>query len=113
MLLKYIKFFLIITIVYQSPSHSKSKTFENINSRYLSNYFSGIVAYENENNLQALKFFKSSKYLIDKHDMYLKRYIFSLVLESKVQEAINELKFNFGKNNSNFFESYLLLSLTV
>lgn len=111
MLLKYIKFFLIITIVYQSPSHSKSKTFENINSRYLSNYFSGIVAYENENNLQALKFFKSSKYLIDKHDMYLKRYIFSLVLESKVQEAINELKFNFGKNNSNFFESYLLLSL--
>ena len=77
----------------------------------MSNYFSGIVAYENKENSRSLKFFKSSKILIKQHDAYLERYIYSLVLEGKVQQASNEIKQNSTNNNSNFFEAYLILAL--
>ena len=111
MLLKFFNSILIIVFFFQSPLYSKSKSLNDLNSRYISNYFSGIVAYENKNNFEALKFFKSSKYLINKHDPYLERYIYSLVLEGKVQEASNEIKQNLGKSNSRFFEFYLILAL--
>ena len=81
------------------------------NSRYLSNYFSGIVAYDNKDNSVALKFFQSSKLLIGRHNSYLKKYAYTLVLEGKVQQAINEVKQNLTKNNSNFFEAHLILAL--
>ena len=111
MFIKFFNLILIIVFFIQNPLYAKSKTLNDFNSHYLSNYFSGIVAYENKNNLEALKFFKSSKFLIDKHDPYLKRYIYSLVLEGKVQQAANEIKQNLGKNNSSFFEVYLILAL--
>ena len=84
MLLKKIKFILIIFLLYQTPLYSKSTSFNDINSKNLSKYFSGIVAFENKDNSLALEFFNSSKILIDNHDPYLKRYIYSLVLENKV-----------------------------
>ena len=110
MLVKIFKFVFIL-LLYQSPLYSKTKTLNDFNSRYLSNYFSGIVAYENKNNSKALKFFKSSKFLIKQHDSYLKRYIYSLILEGRVQEAAKEIKQNLSKGNSNFFEAHLLLAL--
>ena len=58
----------------------------------LSNYFSGIVAYDNKDNSEALKFFKSSKLLIKHHNSYLEKYVYSLVLEGKISKAINEIK---------------------
>ena len=48
--------------------YSKSATFNDFNSRDLSNYFSGIVAFENRDNSEALKFFNLTKVLINKHD---------------------------------------------
>jgi tetratricopeptide (TPR) repeat protein len=111
MSLKKIKFIIFFLIIYQSTAYSKSNSLNSFNSKYLSNYFSGIVAYENQNNSQALKFFNSSKSLSNKHNPYLKRYIYSLILESKVQEGINKLYQNYGNENVKFFESYLLLSL--
>ena len=110
MLIKFFKFVLIL-LFYQSPLYSKSKTLNDFNSRNLSNYFSGIVAYENRNNSEALKFFQLSKLLIKKHNPYLKKYVYSLVLEGRVQQASNEIKKNLTKNNSNFFEAHLLLAL--
>ena len=110
MLIKFFKFFLIL-LFYQSPLYSKSKTINDFNSSQLSNYFSGIVASENNRNSEALKFFKSSKSLIKRHNSYLKRYTFSLVLEGKVKQATNEIKLNLTENNSNFFEAYLILAL--
>ncbi len=104
-------FILIFIIFYQSIVYSKSNSFNNIDSRNLSKYFSGIVAFENKNNSEALSFFSSSKILINKHDPYLKRYINSLVLENKISKAINEIRSNIGKENSNFFDAYLLLTL--
>jgi tetratricopeptide (TPR) repeat protein len=111
MFIKYFKLILILVFFYQNPLYSKSKTFNEFNSRYLANYFSGIIAYENKDNLKALKFFKSSKFLISKYDPYLIKYINSLVLEGKVQQAANEIKQNLSVNNSNFFEAYLILTL--
>ena len=110
MLLKLLKFILIL-LLYQSPLYSKSTTLNDFNKRYLSNYFSGIVAYENSDNSQALKFFNSSKFLIKQHDAYLERYTFSLVLEGKVKQAINQIKQNSTKANSNFFQANLLLAI--
>jgi len=110
MLIKFFKFIIII-LLYQSPLYSKSKILNDFNSRYLSNYFSGIVAYENKDNSEALKFFQSSKFLIKKHNSYLQKYVYSLVIEGKVQQATSEVKQNLTENNSNFFEAHLILAL--
>ncbi|MBD1164482.1 tetratricopeptide repeat protein [Pelagibacterales bacterium SAG-MED13] len=109
MFLKKLKYIFVIIILYQTPLSSKSTTFDNFYSKNLSNYFSGIVAFENKNNPKALNFFNSSKILINKHDPYLKRYVYSLVLENKISQAINIIKQNKNNNNSVFFESYILL----
>ena len=110
MLVKFFKFFLIL-LFYQSPLYSKSKSLNDFNSSYLTNYFSGIVARNNKNNFEALKFFETSKFLIKRHDNYLERYVYSLVLEGKVQQATNEIKKNLTEKNSNFFEANLILAL--
>ena len=110
MLIKFLNFFLII-LFYQSPLYSKSKTLNDFNSKYLSSYFSGVVAYANQDSSKALKFFTSSKPLIKEHDTYLQRYIYTLVLEGNVQLATNEIKKNLTDDNSKFFEAHLLLAL--
>ena len=107
MFFKNIKFLLILFLLYQNPLHSKSASFDDFDSKNLSKYFSGIVAFENKNNSKALNFFNTSKILLNKHEPYLKRYVYSLVLENKVNQAINVIKQN--KNDSEFFEKYLLL----
>ena len=110
MLIKFFKFALIL-LFYQSPLYSKNKNLNDFNSHYLSNYFSGIVAYDNKDNSEALKFFQSSKLLIKKHNSYLHKYVYSLVTEGKVSQAISEVKQNLTENNSNFFEAHLILAL--
>ncbi len=109
--LKKIKLLLILFLFYQTPLYSKSNSFENLDSKNISKYFSGIVAFENKDNSKALDFFNSSKILMNKHDPYLKKYIYSLVLENKVQQAINITIKNKNNKNSNFFDAYLLLIL--
>ncbi len=109
MFLNKIKLILIICLLYQTPLYSKSSSFDDFDPKNLSKYFSGIVAFENKSNTKALEFFNSSKILIREHDPYLKRYIYSLVLENKVSQAINIVKNNKGENNTNFFNAYLLL----
>ena len=106
---KLIKLFVILSLFYQTPVYSKSASFNEFNSRDLSNYFSGIIAFENKDNSDALKFFNASKVLLNKHDAYLKRYSFSLVLENKVAQAINVIKNSSNNENLDFFEAYLLL----
>ena len=106
---KLIKLLVILGIFYQTSAYSKSASFNEFNSRDLTNYFSGIIAYENRENSDALKFFNSSKVLLDKHDAYLKRYVYSLVLDNKVARAINVLTNNSNNTNSDFFDSYILL----
>ena len=104
MSLKKIKFILIFLVFYQTQVYSKSTSLSHYETKNISNYFSGIIAFENKNNSDALDFFNSSKVLMDHHEEYLKRYIFSLVLEKKVPIAINVLKKNKKNEESDFFE---------
>ena len=94
MLNKKIIILLFFSLLYQTPLFSKSNSFDKINSQNLSKYFSGIVAFENEDNSKALDFFQSSKILLSQHDPYLERFVISLVLENKVDQAINFIKIN-------------------
>ncbi len=107
MFLKYINLILIIIFFYQVPLYSKNKELKDFNS----NYFSGVVAYKNKDNSDALKFFSSSKILLNKHDPYFEKYIHTLVSEGKVKQAANEIKQNLKKNNSRFFEAHLILAM--
>ena len=109
MVLKNIKFILIVLLFYQNTLFTKSNSFEKIDSKNLSKYFSGIVAFGNKKNSEALDFFNSSKILINAHDPFLKRYVSSLVLENKALQAIQIIKQNYENENIDFFDSYLLL----
>ena len=111
MLKKKITIIFVLLLFYQSPLFSKSTSFDQFNSKNLSKYFSGIVAFENKDNSQALDFFNSSKILIDRHEPYLERLVVSLVLEDKVDQAINLIKNNFKKTNFKFFKAFILLAL--
>ena len=106
---KLIKLIAVFILFYQTATYSKSASFNDFNSRDLTNYFSGIIAYENRENTDALKFFNASKVLINRHDSYLKRYVNSLVLENKVAQAINIIKNRSNKDNTDFFNAYILL----
>ncbi len=112
MISNYFKVFLILFLFIFS-NEAKSKNNQNIefSVNELSNYFSAVVSYGNQNNEEALKYFKSSRNLLNKHEEYLRQYIFSLVLNQNVNRAIQEIKFSENKKNSIFFESYLLLFL--
>src|SRR5210317_1960254 len=108
---KRILFILIFTLLYQSPLLSKSTSFSEFSSRNLSKYFSGIVALENQKNSDALDFFNTSKILINRHYHYLEKLVTTLVLKNKVAQAINLIRVNDKKNNSQFFEAHVLLAL--
>jgi len=109
MFYKTFKLFLILFLFYQTPVNSKSTSSKNFDRKDLSNYFSGIIALENNNNSNALNFFNSSKDLLKEHDPFIQKYITSLVLENKIQKAINLIKENIFKDKSKYFDAYLLL----
>ena len=111
MIYKKIVNILILSLIYQSLLLSKSNSFDKFNSNNISRYFSGIVAFQNKDNTEALNFLKSSKILINQHDPYLEKFVMSLVLDDKVAQAINIIKINNKKNSSDFFEFYILLIL--
>ena len=100
---------IIIFFLYQNSLHSKTTADIDFNPKYLSNYFSALLAYDNQNNNEAIKYFNSSKNLIKKHDKFLKKYVFSLVLNGQVKNAIKQIKSSKNKNSTNFFEAYVLL----
>ena len=102
---------MIFILLYQNPLHSKSTSFNDFNSKTLSKYFSGIIAFENKDSSKSLDFFKTSKVLLNNHEPYLKRYVYSLVLENRINEAISVIKQKGNKNKPKFFESYLLLAI--
>ena len=112
MLIKFFKIFcLILLLISPSPVYSKNKDIKEFNSKNLSSYFSALVSYDNQKNIDALKFFKLSNSLINRHDPYLKAYVFSLVMEGKIKQSIKQLKQSSGEKSSDFFEAYLILML--
>ena len=111
MFLKIFKILIVILFLNINPVYSKITNKNDFKAKNLSSYFSALVSLENQENKDSLKFFNSSKFLINFHEPYLKNYINSLVQEGKIKKAAHELRFVSNKNNLAFFESYLLLFL--
>ena len=104
-------FFIIVTLLYQSTAYSKATDNYEFNHKYLSSYLSALLSYDNQNNDLALKYFNSSKNLLNEHDQFLKKYVFSLVADGQISKAIKYIQYSKNKNNSSFFEVNLLLVL--
>ena len=112
MQLKLLKFFFILSLIlYHSASISKAAISNNFNQKYLSNYFSGLLSYGNQDIDQALNFFEKSKFLITKHPNYLRQYIFTLIFNGQVKKAVRQVNFRKNTESSDFFEAYLLIAL--
>ena len=109
MLLKIL--FIFLTFLYHSSVFSKPTDNNNFNQRYLSNYFSAIVSYDNKDNELSLKYFDSTKSIFRDHPKFFDKYISNLVLNNKVREAIKQIKFFKSKNNINHFQTTLLLTI--
>ncbi len=99
----------IVFFVYQTFAFSKTADQVNFNSKYVSNYLSAIISENNHNSGDSVKYFNSSKFLIDVHEEYLKKYVTNLVVNGKVQKSISVIKQNINKDSSKFFEANLLL----
>ncbi len=109
MLLKIL--FIFLTFLYHSSVFSKPTDNNNFNQRYLSNYFSAIVSYDNKDNELSLKYFDSTKSIFRDHPKFFDKYISNLVLNNKVREAIKQIKFFKSKNNTEQFQTTLLLTI--
>ncbi len=101
----------IVFFIYQTSVYSKTKEDKSFNPKYLSNYLSAIISKNNDDISESVKYFSLSKTLINEHDEYLKKQILALSLNGQVQKSINIIKNNKEKNNTNFFEAKLLLSI--
>ena len=99
----------IVFFVYQTFAHSKTVDSNDFNPKYLSGYLSAIISQNNLNSNAAVKYFNSSKILMNKHQEFLKEYAVTLTIDGRVQKSINIIKKNSDQNNSNFFEAKLLL----
>ena len=96
-------------LAFQTSTYSSTSANNKFNQKYLSNYFSALVSSGNQKNEEALEYFNSSKFLIQKHDNFLKKYVFSLVLNGQVKKGIDQIKISKNDINSNTFELNLLL----
>ena len=103
--------FFCLIIFYQNVSNSKSLESKSFDEKNVYNYFSALVAQDNNNINESLKFFDSSKRLKESHRSYIKKYIYSLVLSGKINKAVNEIKTIKNKEFIDFFEAQLLLVL--
>ena len=112
MLIRILKvIFILITFLYHSSAFSKTTENKNFNQRYLSNYLSALVSYENGDNELAVKYFNSTKSIIRKYPNYFDTYVNSLVLNNNVNEAINQIKFYDTKKKLQNFQSILLVTI--
>ena len=90
-MIKILKLFLfIVFFIYHTFVFSKTTDEIDFNPKYISNYLSAIISENNHNSEDSLKYFNSSKILINKHEEYLKKYVINI--------AFNNLKLN-EKNN--------------
>ena len=79
-------------------------------SKSISNYFSGIISSNNNNNKLALKYFNNLGYLKNNHDHFNHELVFTLVQSQKIPDAFLYLK-KLKKKNVDFFNANLLLGI--
>ena len=103
--------FILVFFLYQTSLFSKVTETNEFNQKYLSNYFSALLSSGNKKDKEAIKFYEASKFLLNKHDNFLKNYVFSLVLDGQVKKAIKQIKTSKNTSSLDFFEAELLLIL--
>ncbi len=103
--------YILIAFLYHPFAFSKTIENKNFNPRYLSNYFSAQVSHKNGDNELAINYFNSTKVILRDYPNYFDQYIKSLVLNSNVHEAINQIKFFKSKNKIDNFQTVLLLTI--
>ena len=96
----------LVFFIYQTSSYSKTTDERDFNPKYLSNYLSALIS---QNSDDSVKYFNSSKILINAHVEFLEKYIKTLTVNGQIKKSINIVKQNRGKENSQFFEAKLLL----
>ena len=105
---KIILYTFILSGIFNS-SHSKIIGF-NYDAKYISNYFSGLVSFDNFDYVNSQKFFKKLDNFETKNQNYSSKFIQSLVNLEKYNEAYLYAKRLEAKNLSSF-ESNLILGL--
>ena len=70
MILNKLKFCIFLFfILYQTTAASKTSTEKDFNPRYLSNYLSAIISYNNQNNENSVKYIKENAEGLSKNHM--------------------------------------------
>ena len=105
---KIILYTFILSGIFNS-SHSKTTNF-NYDAKHISNYFSGLVSFDNFDYVNSQKFFKRLSNFETKNQNYSSKFIQSLVNLEKYKKAYLYAKKLEAKNLSNF-ESNLILGL--
>ena len=77
--------------IYQTFAFSKTTLEIDFNPKYVSNYLSALISDNNHKSDDSLRYFNSSKILINKHDEFFKNYIITLTANGKVQKSINTI----------------------
>jgi len=113
MYLSLTKFFVYIVIFLGFLSNfnvyalSKNKLYSETS---ISNYFSGLISSNNNNNELALNYLNNLRYLHNDHDQFNYEIIFALIQTGKISEAFSYLE-KVDEKNIDFFEANLLLGI--
>ena len=105
----YVISFLISIFLIQPPVSARDNKIQ-YTSESISNYFSGIVSIDKDDNEQAFKHLKKVQSLKNKHGTFNSEFIQTLVLLEKFDQAINFSE-SIWKENAPLYESDLLLGL--
>ena len=107
------KIFIYILIFFSFLSHFNAHSSNQkilYSRKSISNYFSGIISSNNNNNKLALKYFNKLNHLKNNHDQFNRELVFTLVQTQKITELFLYLK-KLKKKNLNFFNANLLLGI--
>ena len=89
MISKFYKIIFICLIIFnQEISHANNLDSTNFKEKNVSNYFSALVALNN-NDEKSLNYFNSSRFLKESHPTYIEKYFLSLVTHGNIKKAIN------------------------
>jgi len=103
----YVLFFFVLLSNLKVYS-SNQKNF--YSGKSISNYFSGLISSNNNNNSLAIKYLNDLKYLKNSHDQFNQKLTFALVQTGNISEVFKYLK-KLEKHNINFFNANLLLGI--
>ncbi len=106
--LKIILTFVFVTIYFSTSEAAKSVN--SYDSKNISDYFSGIVSFNNNQYRDSYKFLKQLNGLEEKHPYYSQKYLYSLVNLGKFNEAFN-YSIKLEKRKISSFESDLIIGI--